>query len=351
MNFKDYITEATIKGAFFISPRGELITTKGTHIDTIIKYPKKFGLTKEYIEGVYDKYDEKIGQEGSARRVIIKKLMKSGWIRIRRYPNKFWSVQLSKLNNKTKDYLHDWANRILKGTQGFREDDKFMPVKIDTLSKFYTYHGKLTVDKISNDVLYNESVTHKREMLIEKRIEDLSESSLSRIWQFVEEEKKPFAVISAYKGTYSNKENEKNHVELKKMVREIGYGFIEMKGGYREDGGFVNEKLLFIASITKKEAVELGKYFKQEGILYKDSKAFVEIDPVNNSITSKFLKSTNSNNISLNKKIIMDFFSRLLKGSHKNKKFVFNKIRLEEKTHVWAYGRMGGRKPEWLRIN
>jgi len=73
MKFKNYITESNISAAFFISPKGELVTTKGTHIDTIIKYPKKFGVTKEYIEGVYDKYDEKIGQEGSARRVIIKK--------------------------------------------------------------------------------------------------------------------------------------------------------------------------------------------------------------------------------------------------------------------------------------
>jgi len=173
MKFQDYINEASIRSAFFISPRGELITTKGTHIDTIIKYPKKFGLTKEYIEGVYDKYDEKLGQEGSARRVIIKKLMKSGWIRIRRYPNKFWSVQLSKLNNKTKDYLHDWAKKILKGTQGFKEEDKFMPVQIDTFLKFSTNIKTLTVDKISKDILFNESITHKREVLIEKRIEDL----------------------------------------------------------------------------------------------------------------------------------------------------------------------------------
>ena len=84
--------------------------------------------------------------------------------------------------------------------------------------------------------------------------EYLTESSLSRIWLHIEK-KTNFAVISASRGDYSDKENNDRYRQLKNIIREKGYGFIEMRGGYKEDGGFVYEKSLFIPNISKTEAI------------------------------------------------------------------------------------------------
>ena len=61
--------------AFFISPKGQIVDTEINHIATIIANPKKFGLTKDYIQTVYDKYNEKVNVEGKAREEIIKNLI------------------------------------------------------------------------------------------------------------------------------------------------------------------------------------------------------------------------------------------------------------------------------------
>lgn len=92
------------------------------------------------------------------------------------------------------------------------------------------------------------------------------ESSLSRIWQHVNGGEN-FAVISAFRGSNSEKENLKLHNDLKSNVRSIGSGFIEQKSGYTyqnpESGeeGTVDELSLFIPNIDRRTAVKLGKKY------------------------------------------------------------------------------------------
>jgi len=177
------------------------------------------------------------------------------------------------------------------------------------------------------------------------------ESSLSRIWQFIEKDKGTFAVISAYRDK-TKENNKERHISLKKYIRELGYGFIEMRGGYREEDGFVNEKSLFIPNIDKKFAIKIGSEYDQYSILYKDKNQFIEIGTNINSgigkILKNFIKTSKENNINLAKEAIKDFFSSLLKGSHKGKKFVFNTI--QEREYIGHLGRMSGRKPRWITI-
>ncbi len=52
--------------------------------------------------------------EGSARERILTQLIEQGWIRLRRYPNRHWSVNT----------LADWASKFLVGFAGFREPDR-----------------------------------------------------------------------------------------------------------------------------------------------------------------------------------------------------------------------------------
>lgn len=183
--------------------------------------------------------------------------------------------------------------------------------------------------------------------------EYLTESSLSRIWQFVEDDSKSFAVISASRKSNSRKVNEEKYNELKKIVRELGYGFIEMRGGYIETEGFVKEKSLFIPSIPKEKAIELGVKYDQDSILFKDENEFVAIgtnrDTGIGKVLTNFLKSSEKENINLAKKAIKELFSSLLKGSHRGRKFKFN-IQLEEKQDIGLWGRMSGKKPNWFVI-
>lgn len=116
--------------------------------------------------------------------------------------------------------------------------------------------------------------------------------------------------------------NEIRHKKLKNAVKK--YGFIEMRGGFEEATGFVNEKSLFIPSIPKKELIALGEKYKQCSVIYKDGTMFVEIgtggwdgkEPkcTKGKILNRFKHASGKDNLSFNVEIIKMFFSRLLKG-------------------------------------
>jgi len=178
----------------------------------------------------------------------------------------------------------------------------------------------------------------------------LTESSLSRIWKHIEEDIRSFGVISAYRAGESD--NKENHKKLKDMIRKMGLGYIEMKGGYKEDeGGFVNERSLFVPNIKRKDVIDLGKEFDQDTVLYKDDKEFVSIGTNRSTgigkIIVSFKKGSGKDNMDLAKEAIKDFFSSLLKGSHRGKKFVF---KLQEKKEYNHISRMSGLKPYWFDI-
>ena len=118
--------------AYFISPKGEIIYCGTKHITKVIQNPEKFGLNREAIEFIHNFYKEKIGQEGKAREQILLSLINQGWIRIRKYGDQFWTVNVNKITRKVKEYLSKWAKAILKGKDGVRELDPQILVKIDT---------------------------------------------------------------------------------------------------------------------------------------------------------------------------------------------------------------------------
>ena len=123
----------TCSVAFFISPRGETLFVKTNHIGTVISDPQRFGLTIEEIRSRYSDYKEQIGTEGTARREILIQLVSKGWIRLRRYPNQYWSVTLKSFPQNTAVRLRNWARIVLSGTCEIHEDDHYMPIRITQL--------------------------------------------------------------------------------------------------------------------------------------------------------------------------------------------------------------------------
>ena len=157
--------------------------------------------------------------------------------------------------------------------------------------------------------------------------EVLKESSLSRIWKFIEEDK-GFGVISPFRNEYSKEENLQRYKELKTKVREAGYGFIELRGGFNEEGTLVEELSLFIPNVSKKDILGWGKEYDQYSVIYKDENEFVEIGTNEFSgvgeILNSFAQSSGKENITLDKNKTNDFYSSLAKGSHRGRKFLFN---------------------------
>jgi len=129
----------TISVAFFLSPEGHLIHVPLNHISTVIGEPERFGLTSAEIETAYNKHGERIGIEGEARRELLLQVISQGWIRIRRYPNRHWSVTVESLTPANQELLRDWAEKMIVGVNGFKEPDRYMPVKVSTLEGEFLY--------------------------------------------------------------------------------------------------------------------------------------------------------------------------------------------------------------------
>ena len=155
----------------------------------------------------------------------------------------------------------------------------------------------------------------------------LVESKLSRVFQYVEDDKKDFGVLSAFRGANSEKENVAKHEELKKAIRAMGYGYIELRCGYKGDEGFNEELSILVPNIKKNEIVSLGRKFGQHSVMYKNDQDFYYIGTNEEAgigkVLMKFKKGAGQENLELAKHKVVDFFSQLKKGAHSDKKFVF----------------------------
>jgi formate dehydrogenase maturation protein FdhE len=122
--------------AYWISSEGEVITVQLSHILEVKKNPLKFGYTDHRLEMIHKKCKEKVGSEGNAREKIIREVVNKGWIRLRRYTNKYWSITINELSQKNQKILTKWASKMLKqGIDGIKEKDKYIPVHIVPLKK------------------------------------------------------------------------------------------------------------------------------------------------------------------------------------------------------------------------
>jgi hypothetical protein len=190
----------------------------------------------------------------------------------------------------------------------------------------------------------------------------LKESSLSRVWGHIKGDRS-FAVVSAFRGEFTPVENEHRHAELKKMVRGMGLGFIEQKSGYTYtspdtgEEGRVEEKSVFIPNCNLKQALQLGKHFRQESVIYKDANRFDLID-TSGSVIMRFSRKDEDGVITFDPSVLKYAYSQFIKGNQSAKSpYAFRA--LEEVYELCppgmtaAYRAMGtGKLPEavWKKI-
>lgn len=157
----------------------------------------------------------------------------------------------------------------------------------------------------------------------------LEESSLSRIWQHIQNPENTFAVISAFRETNSDEKNWEEHLKLKADIRKK-YGHIPQKSGYTyqegdRKGETVDEYSFFVPNISKEEALKLGKKYNQESILFKDSSGFYMIytDKRYGKVGITFKKDPKGS-LTFDPKVYKYAFSQLLRANKNNKvKFAY----------------------------
>jgi hypothetical protein len=161
--------------------------------------------------------------------------------------------------------------------------------------------------------------------------EHINESSLGRVFQHAKDKDTGFAMITAFRGKYTEKENMERNVELAKRIKADGFGYFFVNGHWLENEGEDNEKQvretsLFIINknFTDDKFIKLMsiycKKYNQDGVLIKNKNGEINIYDKNEKIIMKNLGKFNVRSAST-------MYSEL-KGS--NKSFVFETARKME---------------------
>jgi len=177
-------------------------------------------------------------------------------------------------------------------------------------------------------------------------------SSLSRVWQFIEDKNRSFGIVSAFRNDHikmdnksptedevkSNKKqniiaSKKKHKELKEKIRDMGLGYVELAGGTQEtnqQGQAINvlEDSLFIPNISKDDLLNLGREYNQDSVIYKNGGQFAMLitkGPNFGKSDMDFGSSQQSKNITFDPELIKSVgsFSALKKGPDSGEKFLF----------------------------
>lgn len=133
--------------AYWISPKGDVLEPSSYHIGAIINKPKKFGETDQSIKDTFDMHGEPISRnsEGLARNEIMTRVMKRGFIRIRKHNLRRaqgWVIELYGLNKKKASYISNWAKWLIDNKMA---GDVFADVTITDLNNFRSIRKNLAL--------------------------------------------------------------------------------------------------------------------------------------------------------------------------------------------------------------
>lgn len=105
----------SMNGRGFFLHDGDIIEITGSsHIRTVLNDPERFGMKKETLIALYQECNEPIGFEGKARELVLEKLLRSGWVRVRQTLGRSgqWTIQFdswSKRQDQVMRFLR-WAH-------------------------------------------------------------------------------------------------------------------------------------------------------------------------------------------------------------------------------------------------
>lgn len=173
--------------------------------------------------------------------------------------------------------------------------------------------------------------------MVKESVELEEEITPSRLWKYQESDKIDFAILSADRSERTEEENAEKNKELKKDIKDMGYWYTELKGGYVEvtEGGqrvpVDGENSLLVPNMKKEEAIELGKKYDQDSVMFKDSKnktlEYIVTNERNGELGSRdssFETQAGKDNFTVTSGSDLDYYSRLHKSNKPDLKVGFN---------------------------
>lgn len=261
--------------AYWLHNSGKLIDVPMTHINTMREKPQVFGTTKKAIDSLYDKYGEKYNVEGKARREVMLKAIKKGWIRLREHTRSgTWYGNVSKIDNKNMKALQDWMRDMIDAGYAYNTIPIIISDVLDGVGKMkkITMENKVMELKTTFGEVLNENYTDTSLKNI------LKESSLSRLWSH--NENHDCAALTAFRSgadcgegeKYSKKQNQQRNKSLLAKLLAKGYGVTTLNGRYPEGGTTKSEISYFVVNKENdkdfvKQIRKLGEVFEQDSVL------------------------------------------------------------------------------------
>ena len=133
-----------------------------------------------------------------------------------------------------------------------------------------------------------------------------------------------FGIITPYLPALTELENKERLIELKKMVRNAGFGSIVLFGGFEIDGKSYQHKSIFIGNLKKKQILNWGKVFNQFSIIYKDEHEFIEIECETqfeiNAVRNDYYQLGWNKNMSFDSELAKVFFTHIAQGYLREKR-------------------------------
>lgn len=137
--------------AYWISPKNKIHVVPTRHVDFIVQNLELFGLTYEQYAAYYKKYNERFGWEGKGREELFVDLFKQGWIRIRDWADKGWSIEVWELTKWEKNAIFDWAAKF--GLNEAKFSKKKVNIHIVKWQQEKKPESKWLIETSINDIL------------------------------------------------------------------------------------------------------------------------------------------------------------------------------------------------------
>ena len=232
-----------------------------------------------------------------------------------------------KLGKFTTQNINDFYTRI--GNKEF----KFETIEEETIVEMTEEECRLSekycayIERFGDEYLDQfEASDENEDFDLESFLVPLEEASLGRFLQH-RDNKDPMLFLSGDRAENTKSNNRANQSKIKKLIKDKGFGYNRVKGGYIENGTTAvdAESSFVIYGDTEREqelldfGMEVGKKFKQDAILFVDSEG-----------KAKFIQTTATDEAPIGKETLLgkvtmlnirDFYTKIGK-----KKFKFDSI-------------------------
>lgn len=107
------------RAGYWISPRGKFFEVT-THIDSVCRFPKQFGIDESVLRRAFAEFGENYGEERMVRELVIQALVKAArWIRLRNRGNRGWDISVGAVDERTMRRLMGFFKSIYGGENCF----------------------------------------------------------------------------------------------------------------------------------------------------------------------------------------------------------------------------------------